>query len=160
MKAKELYGKDLMIGDWLYSIIDRYDHIEKKPIKITGIRTDGNELLQGDDSDVWYHIETYEPIPLTAEILEKNGFYWGYTASEEDFCSATGCGYPEEKGWSYDEGAGEIKILFPNNGDGGLIRLDDQCGDRHLEVVFVKPIMLHELQHLLRMVGIEKEIEP
>lgn len=103
------------------------------------------------------HTLECNPIPLTPEILEKNGFYWGNTATEEDFCGAVGCGYPES-GWCFDEGAGEIKILFPNETDGGLIRLDDQCADRHLELVFVKPIMVHELQHALRLCGIEKEV--
>lgn len=69
MKANEL-----MIGNWLYSVIDRYDHIENKPCKVVGIRCDGDELIQTDENDVWYHVGTYKPIPLTDEILVKNGF--------------------------------------------------------------------------------------
>ena len=65
---------ELMIGDWVYSLIDRDGYVEKNPVRITGIRTDSDSpaLLQTDESDVWYHIETYEPIPITVEILEKN----------------------------------------------------------------------------------------
>ena len=140
MKANEL-----MIGDWLYSIIDRYDHIEKKPVKITGIRTEDDELLQGNDSDVWYHIETYEPIPLTKEILEKNGF----TTYGETW-------YLPNKNVSvsflmYDT------IINVKRGDDYFFKkvpcaYRDCAENRHVYV--------HQLQHALRLCGIEKEIEP
>lgn len=139
---------DLMIGDYV-----KYDNKVCKVCTIEAqmllLSFDGGERLTREDK--------VEPIPLTPEILEKNGFHYGNTASEEDFCNAVGCSYPED-GWCYDEGAGEIKILFPTKSDGGIIRLDDQCADRHLEWGFVEPIMLHELQHALKLCGIEKEI--
>lgn len=94
---------------------------------------------------------------ITPEILEKNGFHFGNTASEEDFCNSVGCSLPEE-GWCYDEGAGEIKIIFPNESDGGLLRIDDQSADRHLELIFCNPLMVHQLQQALRLCGIDKEI--
>lgn len=145
----------LMIGDWVYNT-----H-HKKNIKITPYdffthgHLNGHQYIMGLGTPCLGR--DLEPIPLTPEILEKNGFYLGNTASEEDFCGAVGCGYPDS-GWCFDEGAGEIKIIFPNETDGGLIRLDDQSGDRHLELVFVEPIMVHELQHCLKLVGIDKEI--
>lgn len=161
---------DLMIGDWvLYrpGWIDDdtetpvYESENGFPVRLTCIY---NDLAQYDDILPDGTINTIEvadfelfPIPITPEILGKNGFHYGNTASEEDFCNAVGCSYPEE-GWCYDEGAGEIKILFPTGSDGGLIRLDDQSADRHLELVFVEPIMLHELQHALKLCGIDKEI--
>ena len=63
---------DIMIGDWLYSIIYNQT-LHKKPIRVTGIRTDTDNPphIQGDDTDVWYSLDTYEPIPLTEEILQK-----------------------------------------------------------------------------------------
>ena len=137
-----------MIGDWV-----RNDFGESQ--QIVDIRQDCVMLAYNDT----FSLGKIEPIPLTPEILEKNGFEFGYTTSEEEFCHAVGCGYPAEKGWCYDEGAGEIKIIFPNENDGGLIRLDDQCADKHLELIFVKPIMVHELQHCLKLVGIDKTIE-
>lgn len=100
----------------------------------------------------------YYAIPLSEELLEKIGFHFGYTSNENDFCSSTGCSLPE-KGWCYDEGDGEIKILFPNESDGGLIRLDDQSYDRHLEIVFVKQFYLHELQHLMKICKVDLEIK-
>lgn len=140
-------AKDLMIGDWA-EFLCGYG-------KVTGITDAGVHFEDRFGPGI---ASGAKPIPLTSEILEKNGFEFGYTASEEEFCDATGCGYPEEKGWCYDEGAGEIKIIFPTQSDGGLIRLDDQSFDRHIEIVYVKTIMVHELQHALRLCGIEKEI--
>lgn len=134
---------ELMIGDWVQPCSRSY------PVQVESLSAD---TINGDMD------ATFDPIPLTPEILEKNGFDFGYTSSEEEFCTATGCGYPEDKGWCYDEGAGEIKIIFPNETDGGLIRLDDQCFDRHLELIFCEPIMVHKLQHCLKLVGIDKEI--
>lgn len=162
-------AKDLMIGDLVR--VNRDVCIKNDTIvRVCGIDATNRLVEKGlegsatcvpvDDIDfysggIW--VKYLSPIPLTPEILEKNGFYLGNTASEEDFCSAVGCGYPDS-GWCFDEGAGEIKIIFPNETDGGLIRLDDQSGDRHLELVFVEPIMVYELQHCLKLVGIDKEI--
>ena len=161
-----LRASDLMVGDWVY--MEAHRGYEAQNIQVATIPDASSKdhhghigaFPVGGDND-FRDIEDRHlfPIPLTPEILEKNGFEFGYTASEEDFCAATGCGYPEEKGWCYDEGAGEIKIIFPNNTDGGLIRLDDQSWDRHLELIFVKPIMVHVLQHCLKLVGIKREIE-
>ncbi len=63
---------EIKIGNWLYSLIDRDGKTERHPVRVKGIRTDGGNFIQGDDTDVWYPIETYEPIPITSEILEKN----------------------------------------------------------------------------------------
>ena len=70
MKANELKSTDLMVGDWVMSF--------GAPHKVVGIRTDMFEPhIRTDMSDTWYEegIENLlEPIPLTPEILEKNGF--------------------------------------------------------------------------------------
>ena len=149
METKKLTAKDLMIGDWV--------SINNKPHKVTGIQIcDGIMCVQTDYTDTYYSIENYEPIPLTAEILEKNGFYFGYTSRQEDAASLIGCSC--EKAWTYDEGGGSIQVTFPNECDGGLIVLDDQDFDKNLEFVFANQIYVHELQHALRLCGIDKEI--
>ena len=65
---------EIKIGNWLYSLTDRDGQTERRPVRVTGIRTDGSDLIQGDDTDVWYPIEAYEPIPITSDILTANGF--------------------------------------------------------------------------------------
>ena len=104
----------------------------------------------------WVRTSLLEPIPLTSEILEKIGFYWGYTSSEEDSIN----NMPEDipvimpnKHWCYDnEDGGEVTIELPNESDGGLITVSND--DRWIEFIFDKPICLHELQNALRLCGL------
>lgn len=104
-------------------------------------------------------IKFIEPIQLTKEILEKNDFYYGYTSNEEDLASNTIAQLSEDdKGWCWDEGCGAIKVIFPNESDGGMLVIDDQSFDRHLVFVYSATIYVHELQHALRLCGIKKEI--
>ncbi len=102
---------------------------------------------------VW--VEYLEPIPLTPEILEKNGWYhakfdgsYGRKAMRID-------GYYRDelpKGvdnalsfaqWSIDE-----KFMYH------MLEIFMWVGSIHLKIEYV-----HELQHALRLCGIEKEIE-
>ena len=72
-----------------------------------------------------------EPIPLTTEILEKNGFVW-------DNLPISQCW--EQYGL----------IIYPA---GGGYRMN--CGQN----VSFKIDSVHELQHLFKLCGIDKEIE-
>lgn len=107
MKAKEL-----MIGDWVQvpSELNRYKRI-RSTFDI--------------DSAV-----LYEPIPLTTEILEKNGFMWDNLPISQ---------YWEQYGL----------IIYPA---GGGYRMN--CGQN----VSFKIDYVHELQHTMRLCGIDKEI--
>lgn len=161
MKANEL-----MLGD----IVTFKDSLNSDdgivPIKIDAIgyqdKGGENEVLVSINGcrhrDIIEIDDEIVGIPLTPEILKKNGFYFGNTTNEEDFCSSTGAGLPGE-GWCWDEGGGEVKIIFPIGSDGGLVRLDDGFFDKYLEFVFANPICVHHLQHLLRLCGINLEIQ-
>ena len=96
-----------------------------------------------------------KPIPLTPEILEKNGWYYGLTSDEEDaeYCLG-GCHY--DRHWCYDEGAGSISLIFPNDTDGGELIIDDQSFNRHLNLVFCDTLHVHELQRELRLCGLNE----
>lgn len=143
-------ANELMIGNWVYRP-DCYDVV--KEIRANGII--GSDSLRGLIS-----FKEIKPIPLTAEILEKNGFYYGYTSNEEDLASSTIAQLSEEdKGWVWDEGAGSVKVIFPNESDGGEIQICDQSFDRSMRFFFAENIMLHELQNAMRLCKIEKEIE-
>ena len=81
--------KELMIGDWVYGLVEDNEMvgkiIGKHPAKIVKLDENGDysaqcpytfdELYDGDgrliDDFCWYGCE---PIPITPEILEKNGF--------------------------------------------------------------------------------------
>lgn len=63
-------AKDLMIGDW----VNYHDDDKIVPKQVSEITN--YKQLQVNDKNNWIIVgEKYcEPIPLTAEILEKNGF--------------------------------------------------------------------------------------
>lgn len=142
-------AKELQIGD----LVD----YRGKVIKVTSLYAKGgsNEVGFGDREDIWVNGRVLNPIPLTPEILEKNGFYFGFTSNEEDMAYAVGTSlHKEDEGWVWDEGNGAIKVIFPNESDGGEVKLEDS---NYLAFVFDK-ICVHQLQQLIRLSGIDKEI--
>lgn len=121
MKAEEL-----MIGDYIMFNKNIYiiEEISKKGW-VHLIHNDGSECRVELSSD--YILDGITPIPLTAEILEKNGFnetFWGgeWTNNKVDF------------------------ILIEHN-DGFRVT--------NTNIVLSG---VHQLQHALRLCGIEKEI--
>lgn len=118
MKANEL-----MIGDWV--IVNTY------PEKVKLI---GETLIKVWNRDNSIDVDDVSPIPLTAEILEKNGFI------------RFGTGYILER-----ERFGLVNPSSPNN------YLDNYWLRISIKAVHIEYV--HELQHALRLCGIEKEIE-
>lgn len=121
-------AKELMVGDWVY----RPDcHDQVKEISHTGVI--GIDGMRGLIS-----FSELKPIPITKEILEKNGFKedgdWVYGDSDSYFIPTYQSGF--------DIGTWETHIE-PTEG----------IGDFSGNLKYV-----HELQHALRLCGIEKEI--
>lgn len=83
------------------------------------------------------HIDNLEPIPLTSEILEKNEFYYennvGYVLEYYNYEII------------YDMWENELRILKDREQILKIKTFDKMC--------------VHELQHALRLCGINKEIE-
>ena len=129
-------AKDLMIGDW---VIDG-----KNIAQITSITCDGIIETTFNKSS---NIEVIEPIPLTPAILEKNDF----VANKHVYP------YPY---YEYINRRNKLKIGFAFS----------QCNRTSYkepwvyidsEYVFVEHlpcIYVHQLQHAIRLCGIEKEI--
>ena len=111
----EIKISELSIGDWVevQGVVKRIDY------------------LYGKDNVCDVPIELVHPIPLTPEILEKNGF-------EEN------CGR-----WYNSEALME----FEQYKDGWCRTIN--CGE--YSVYFIKYV--HQLQNALRLAGVEKEIE-
>lgn len=127
--------KDLMFGDWVDAegygrvkgiIIDEEDYCPQVLIR----------------DDVWYPLNLIEPIPLTPEILEKNGFTKGKGGN-----------------FVYDnEDENIFMIFYPKkmnyNGIYDFIDISIGCIDiKELPIQYV-----HELQHALALCGFDKEI--
>lgn len=127
MKANEL-----MIGDW---VLDG-----KKPAQIAGIMCD--DLFETTLS-LGVGGESISPIPLTAEILEKNGFrkdlmYFYLNIDDEKLLEF----YTHEK---------RLRLWFDGVDEWVKATIKDllfQCQCKYV----------HQLQHALRLCNIEKEI--
>lgn len=142
MKANELL-------DLIYVYFNCFDG-SKIIAKVTGFN-DGVVYGISDKGTHWCSIKDVEPIPLTPEILEKNGFEKVF---DED---GTEC-------YRYYNSAGDgyIKISLYDGGDGdwsieiiNYEKFDDNEIVYNNNFIFLK---VHQLQHALRLCGIEKEI--
>lgn len=130
---------DLMIGDFV-----EHDNVIKRVNVIWGTR----EVSLNDPSKIYgsiysdkFLIEEIKPIPLTREILEKNGF----DVSDKEIAR-----------YNFEEN-GE-KLHF------SLRAMYDRNGFQKGWSFFAFNVLtildyIHELQHALRLCGIKKEIE-
>jgi hypothetical protein len=138
MKANEL-----MSGVFVYFCC--FDG-SKIVVRVTDFK-DG--IVYGDSKNGahWCDIEKVEPIPIAAEILEKNEFvankhvypypYYEYENKEDKL--KVGFAFPQGNKTSYKE---------------PWVYIDSEnVFVEHLPCVFV-----HQLQHAMRLCGIEKEI--
>lgn len=132
----EIKISDLSIGDWV-----RHTFYEEN-LQIKRIDGESERLLvEKGRMSVSCHLDQFEPIPLTPEILEKNGFVDGVP-----------------KGEAYKLGINDDMWLFRN----------DECWDFRIYYNFYSEGIIltklwikhtHQLQHALRLAGVEKEIE-
>lgn len=136
---------DLMVGDWVMC-----NGLKLRVASITdkvniGFRDNVGEIYWAEDG-----LDRIDPIPLTEEILVKNGFEYAYNEVSKM----------------------QNKQLLVANIDGHYIevRLDKKniaiwydCDENEIDfysdVLLELPRNVHTLQHLLRLVGIKKEIE-
>ena len=119
-------AEELMIGDW---VLDG-----TQDAQVTGITCDGIiETTANDNSN----IELLKPIPITSEILEKNGFWYetnvGYVLEDYEYEII------------YDSWEHELRVL--------------KNREQILKIDFFDKMSVHELQHALKLCGISKNIE-
>ena len=121
--------KSLQIGD--------YVNYRGQIIKVTSLYDKGgsNEVGWSDKESVWVNAYNVEPIPLTTEILEKNGFH---------------------KEWDEDIILMVCDTIIVETGNNYKLYKD---GKMYLRRVLSPLYYVHQLQHALRLCGIDKEIE-
>ena len=120
--------EELSVGDWV-----RHTFYEEN-VRIARIYGDSERVLaERGKLSISCHLNHFEPIPISPEILKMNG--WRNDKADRNF-------------WATDE-------VYIYNHD-GIWRLRPKSPEL-LIVVDVKYI--HELQHALRLLGVEKEIE-
>ena len=103
----------------------------------------------------WVREELLRPIPLTPEILEKNGWYhakfhgsYGRQAMRIDGCYQDELPKGVDNALSFAQWSLDKKFMYH------FLEIFMWVGSISLKIEYV-----HELQHALRLCGIEKEIE-
>lgn len=135
-------AKDLMIGDWVEvtqteCVADGGHYITWSEYgKVVGITDSYIEVeVRDGEYNVDAHEDELKPIPLTPEILEQNGFEMQRDKSELGTLDTY---------WLGSE-LGAFRIHRLNNGD--------------YQFGLAKIKFVHQLQHALRLCGINKEIK-
>lgn len=136
---------DLSVGDWVY-----YDK-GNTPYSIRSIyRTGtGDCVVLNDDSypeGVLAFVDRLKPIPITAEILEKNG--WEF--------------YRDSLWWTTQINTyTRVNVWLGNNGE---CRVEVSCMTKELDYYFcyadvkLPNAHIHLLQRTLQLAGVDKEI--
>lgn len=127
-------NKTFMLGDWVFSTIIN------KPCKVIGIDPIGDlgkagysfKLLDQNNRMLFVRKTAIEPIPLTEEILEKNGW--------------------KRKLWWEHSDVG----LYMSKITDGTWEIQTDKDSEFSTLCSIRYV--HELQHLLLLCGIEKEI--
>lgn len=127
---------DLMLGDWVYAI-DTMGGAHRCIAKV--LELGENPYLKVGIWGEFHKYELLEPLPLTPEILEKNGF-------KE---------YGDTGWWLVAEDYYDIHI-YERSDSVWLYRYESaELDTPHTQTTIGH---VHELQHALRLCGIEKEI--
>jgi len=139
-------AKDLMIGDWVYGLYpdgSRYN----SPFRISAVDTYPSNKSPRIVTEGGYGFqeEHLAPIPLTPEIFKKNGWKIWY-GDEKKKCSM------------YATWMADTSIMFEYYFHEGILR-EYWVSDEAFATFPAGMNYLHQLQHALRLCGIEKEIE-
>lgn len=135
---------ELMVMDW---VLHEGEPYQIRQLGIYGVDRDGEDypaVCVGKTNGIGLILERneVEPIPLTSEILEKNG--WIYNNEDEKFFPQTWVG-----GGLMLQGANDCgyRIVVTSDYD------DEDTNNTPFIILYV-----HELQHALRLRRIKKEI--
>ena len=133
---------DLMIGDW---VCLKDDTKSELPLKVDGVLIDdisleGEGFLGGVDGLV-------RPIPLTPEILEKNGFVQEDDAYMDDISYKCFCGI-----LTWHHSAKDIIVSYDGSKE---FTITNDLGYPCDEITLYRP-KVHELQHALRLCGLNE----
>ena len=128
---------EIQIGD--------YVNYRGQIIKVTSLYDKGgsNEVGWSDKESVWVNADNVEPIPLTPEILEKNGFV---TNDEQGNWK----GYRIYSLFNTNKSCIFMLKLYEKD---SIVEISLDMSPYYIVFKFV-----HQLQHALRLCGIEKEI--
>ena len=157
----EIKISDLSVGDWIATesaqlaiegndIATAFVEKVKKPIQIVSVL--GTEQLvfgRIEELDgfttIYLKSEHIEPIPLTPEILEKNGLVRGEYSEIRVYNE-----------WEMGEWSDPPYVSVRLDIDRQVIRVTNRGRDMFIAE---EEVYVHQLQHALRLANVEKEIE-
>ena len=152
-------AEDLMIGD-IVTFNDCLHDENPVVIKIWQINQDGDALVYIDDDTAIDEIAIDDDIvgiPLTPEILEKNGFHINGIPNSITSVKGIDDWSDDTYVWSRQETPDERMFVSVYMDDLSNFFVEVYCQYCHADGIHVKYV--HELQHLLKLCGIEKTIE-
>lgn len=142
--------KELQIGD--------YVNYRGQIIKVTSLYDKGgsNEVGWSDKESVWVNADNVEPIPLTPEILARMGFTieeepkYDDTYTEDEYTATMRC---------VDSRKCEVEIEY--NTYWKKLRAFNYDPHNRLGFTSIETQVeyVHELQHILRVMKVDKELE-
>lgn len=140
MKATEL-----MIGDW----VSINDVDCPNPMQIDGIEKKHGSYYAHFRGQVSVDVDQLHSIPITESVLMDNGFTYDY---DEEICVADGM-FISVKGYTLKGQVCDGDCFLIDYCNGGVrVTTEDSEVKKRMNYV-------HELQHALRLCGVDKEIE-
>lgn len=137
----KLTAQDLQIGDW---VVYNGDVEYCYPIKVEGMDVATDSLITTDRDDVGF--DGVWPIPITPEILDKNGFE---KIEEKNYATPI-----------LEKRIESINVLLGERQHYVKIVVDSQVGNETEFFTFLgKAKYVHQLQQAMRLCKIRKEIE-
>lgn len=141
-------AKDLMVGDWVYDTILK-GNTKVEILSLSGIR--------GDYHDNVWDEKTFESIPLTEEILVKNGFERKSERLRHIEFELVINPDTEDEHWM-------VVKLHPANENcdvnwAHIYYVPSSRVDLNTIETKIVDCCVHHLQHILRLCGIDKDIE-
>ena len=128
----------LSVGDWFQARMVKWDYDDldiTPPMKIVKIEKDCVRLgFSLDDLEFEVFVDDLQPIPITAEVLEKNG-WWKIPYSDKIYTI---------------EGDNYSLVYYIEGNVADFRRESDRCS--------ITCNYIHELQHALRLINVGKEI--
>lgn len=140
---------ELMIGDWVYIADDDMDSRFSARVEAIDMLENIYAKVPGDKTAYPYSVDCAEPIPLSKEMLEKNGFV--YTEPETTTMS-------EDNVWQVKDNDNQVFIEIEEQMDDNLLNYYIgyfMHGVNSCEIYFKH---VHELQNILRLYNIDLEI--